>query len=307
VLLAATAFLAKGECSGEECIVDNKGGEDLTTTPITLFERHVDVDFVSLTKGGFRNTKWFLPLLMTEYTFDLSAYPSISRVLLYTSHRIDCVEELTFKVDGEDAVLNFLGPANGDCWEGKKAYAYYVDKSYDCDSSPTQLVISEICDMSILNGFSLMVFYDDGDDSNNRDITIVHGNDVNFGADSPSRWGWNVDIFVSPEAQSDVIAEFHISDVEYKNSEYYGSIFLNGVEVSSETINPLTPDSLPAKSSEYWDRHTFDIPNIVDGQINNVFSSCSQFVETEDDAAAVATQDCQLLIAVVLSSPTWVA
>jgi len=174
-------------------------------------------------------------------------------------------------------------------------------KFYDCESSPTEFAISDIPTNAILDGFSLVVIYNDGDDTNNRDLTILNGNDVNFG--TGSFISWSTDVLVNPQAVDDVSVDLHISDVEWRSSEYMGSIIVNGVEVSSKD-NPLAIPTPKFIDSEYWDVATFPVTGLTAGAINTVSGSFSVFVPS-DDPNAISTQDCQSLVAVVVSVPTW--
>jgi len=276
------------------------------TTPVSLYDRVWDVDYVTLQKGGIRNAflSYQSDLRVTDFTFDLSAYPSISRVLLYTSHRVDMNPNLSFKVNGEDvsAELVSLGEANGKCWQGSPFVAYRLDKKFDCETAPKEFAITDIPANAIVDGFSLVVIYNDGDDMNNRDLTILNGNDVNFGTGAQIEW--SADVFVNPEAADDVKVDLHIADVEWRSSEYMGSIFVNGVEVSSKD-NPLALPTAKLIDSEYWDVATFPVTGLTAGAINTVSGSWSEFVATADAKDAVSTQDCQALVAVVVSTPTW--
>jgi len=279
-----------------------------TTTPVSVYDRVFDVDYATLQKGGIRQAflGYLSDLRLTSHTFDLSAYPSISRVILYTSHRTDLLSTLSFKVNGEDvsSELEFIGKSNGDCSQGKPFMAYRLDRSYDCTSPPTEFAITDIPANAILDGFSLVVIYNDGDATNNRDLTILNGNDVNF--NTGTFISWNVDVFVTPAGADDVSVDLHIADVEWRKSEYMGSIFVNDVEVSSRE-NPLVIPTPSLIDSEYWDVATFPVSGMVAGAVNNVAGSWSVFVPTVNGKTASSTQDCQSLIAVVVSVPTWVS
>jgi len=275
------------------------------TTPLSLYERLYDLDYATLQKGGFRKLPYTAPLRTTTYTFDLSAYANIYRIIGYTGHRTDFVSSLSFNIDGSPASLTNLGSANGDCWTKKNTIAYRFEKTYGCGSSPSKLVISDIPSNAVLNGFSLIVLYDDGNRHNNRDLVILNGNDVNYHAGTATNWGWNADVFVNPDAGNDVYVDFHISDVEWRDSEYFGSIYLQGVEVSSNTVNPLTAKYTPVNDAEYWDVETYQAQGVTDGQINKIYGSASAFVPVPAGQSAEKSQDCQMLIAIVVSTPTW--
>jgi hypothetical protein len=273
------------------------------TTPVTFYDRLWDVDYATLQLGGVRNAfkNYQADLRLTEHTFDLSAYPSISRVILYTSHRTDMAADLSFKVNGVDVSqeLVSIGACNGKCWQGAPFQAYRLDMDFECDA-PSELAITDIPANAIVDGFSLVVIYNDGDDSNNRDLTILNGNDVNFATGAQIEW--STDVFVSPDGADDVKVDLHIADVEWRSTEYMGSIFVNDVEVSSKD-NPLAMPTQNILDAEYWDVATFPVTGLTAGAINTVSGSWSKFVESASDAEV--TQDCQSLIAVVVSAPSW--
>ena len=63
-----------------------------------------------------------------------------------------------------------------------------------------------------INGVSLIVFFDDGDDTNNRDIVMFDGNDSNVNNNGFDADGWNFSLtginYDSGTASMDV----HVSD-----------------------------------------------------------------------------------------------
>lgn len=93
------------------------------------------------------------------------------------------------------------------------------------------------------NGVSLLVFYDDGDSSNDRDITIFHGADANFeNSHDPSGWGLvmsGIDYF-----NGDSFLELHVGDGQ-KWTEY--GVFLNSVSIFPD--NSFSGNSTPHANS----------------------------------------------------------
>jgi len=270
---------------------------DTTTTPITLYDTVCNVDYATLQKGGFRSywLPYNNPLRATSYSFDLSAYSKISRLILYTWHRSDLLgaTKLSFKIDGVNAVLTSLGVSNGACWNNKKTYAYRWETTFGSGAEPLSLDISNIPSNALLDGFSLIVIYDDDNKENNRDLTILNGNDCNYPGLS-SNWEWQTDVYIPKKADaSDVRADFHIADVEWNpDINYMGSIFLNGVEVSSRN-NPLHEDIFPIKEAYYWDVESFAVHDMVAGTTSHIESHTSAF--DQSPAGAKLTQDCQNL------------
>jgi hypothetical protein len=95
-------------------------------------------------------------------------------------------------VNGTPVTGTSLGFTDNNCWGFQSSIAYRADVTSLVTGNGTVSLtdIRNADPLAEINGFSLYVFFDDGDDTNNRDVVIFNGNDSNqsnaFDAD-----GWN--------------------------------------------------------------------------------------------------------------------
>jgi hypothetical protein len=287
----------------EECDTDgdNEGTFHLnpkgpTTTRLKHYATVKNTDYIALHKAGFR-PYWLghtAPLRKTEESFDLNSFSDISRIIMYTTSRTDYISPLSFNVNGNPAPLVSIGHANGKCWTGYDLVAYRAEFSAQ-DLVDGFLNVTDIPSNSLVNGISVLVFYNDGDDSNNRDIRVYNGNDINF--PETTLVFFNVKDFHINE-RSDAIAEYHISDVEWRSSEWFGNLYLNDQLVRSRNV-PFNMEITPLKEAMYWDVERIAIPCI--GSNNNVETKFARFTRTAPALqASQGSQDCESLIAFVI-------
>lgn len=159
-----------------------------------------------------------------------------------------------------------LGLSDDNCWGFANSQAYRADVTALVSGNGDYALADFSKDGGIeSNGASLVVFYDDGDPANNRDVVMFDGNDSNmenaFDAD-----GWNVTLpginYTAGAAGLDLI----VSD---------GQTFSDGsLEINAATLDPgpqlfdgiTVPLAAGSDSQSLWDQKSYDItPFMVPG------------------------------------------
>ncbi|MDX1411103.1 MAG: hypothetical protein R3351_03020 [Nitrospirales bacterium] len=218
----------------------------------------------------------------------------VKRAFLYW-HGIDnsgigaVYDNATVSLNGNAVTGTSLGDATTNCWGNGSSRAFEADV--------TPLIPGDgfynITGLSALpghnsNGASLVVIFDDGDNTNNRDLVFFTGNDSNVTEGFPGEDdGWHASLPGITYGGGPVGAQIHLAD-----GQLFGSGFGDG-DLEFSTINGTVRivddntlydgNSLPtagtsrAIQGELWDRHTFDmtpafgsIPGLVTLNVDGV-------------------------------------
>ncbi|MFN3960813.1 MAG: hypothetical protein ACK4NP_12980 [Parvularculaceae bacterium] len=123
------------------------------------------------------------------------------------------------------------------------------------------------------NGASLLAFYDDGDNTNNRDIVLFNGNDANFN-NSFDPLGWNIVLNDILYSGGDVGLQLHVSDGQNFGPNDDGTLTINGAPfvtggIFQEDSTPATPGTTVGNGS-LWDIKNFDLKALFTLGLNNL-------------------------------------
>jgi uncharacterized repeat protein (TIGR01451 family) len=140
-----------------------------------------------------------------------------------------------------------------------------------------------------VNGASLIVFFSDGNQANNRDVTMVEGNDSNVpnGDDSD---GWDSTITNVDYVSGAANLQLHVSDGQ---SFQDGAVDINGTELLAEG-NLFQGDSVPPNAVDgLWDIKNYDISPFLSSESPNNLNLTSPLLG-----------DCLSLIVALVDVPT---
>lgn len=123
-----------------------------------------------------------------------------------------------------------------------------------------------------VNGVSLIVFYDDGDATNNFDVVLFNGNDANF-ANAYDALNWNATLNGVNYTSGSASMTLHVSDGQEFAGSDDGTLLLNGTILANGDI--FQGDTLPsagggASNGNLWDIRTFDITSLLSPGSNNL-------------------------------------
>ncbi len=265
-------------------------------------------DFVVAGVGGLRN--------VGGGTITLAGVSGpVSLALLYWSgptNSTDTMVNASVTVNGTGFIGANIGFSQDNCWGFDNSQAYVVDLTALVSAGGNGAYVltglaaslNSVADSANSNGASLIVFFDDGNSANDRDIVIFHGNDSNspngFDAD-----GWNVSLSGINYTAGLANLQLHVADGQdtlfnasfrddtlILNSlvlEPAGKIF-SGTSVPSANTGPLGNGSL-------WDIRTWDVtPFLVPGPNSltlrtGLLSDCLGLVVAIVDLPAGAAPD----------------
>src|ERR1051325_6376440 len=228
---------------------------------LTNFNTIFSTDYVSTGLAGLRNTGAGNLVLS-------GVSGTVPKAYLYWQgpmNSTDPTANQTVTVDGTDVTGVFLGISNDNCWSYQVSQAWRADVTalVAAKGNGTYVLSNFIKTSSInVNGVSLVVFFNDGNPANNRDVVIFDGNDSNIdnGYDAS---GWNVTLSGINYACGSAAMQLHVSD---------GQNFTDGaLVVNSLTLVPVgnifNGDSLPSagftSGGTLWDIKTFDVTSFL--------------------------------------------
>jgi hypothetical protein len=158
-----------------------------------------------------------------------------------------------------------IGVSDDNCWGFTNSQAYRADVTSLVAGNGDYALADFVKEDIDVNGVELVVFFDDGNAANNRDVVMFEGNDSNiensFDAD-----GWNVSLpginYAAGAASMDLV----VSDgQEFAD----GSLQINGTDLDPgpQLFDGLTvPVAAGSDSESLWDKKSYDVtPNLVPG------------------------------------------
>lgn len=155
-----------------------------------------------------------------------------------------------------------IGTSSDNCWGFDNSQAYRADVT-SLVSGNGSFALADFTKEGVeVNGASLIVFYDDGDDSNNRDVVMFDGNDSNQDNefDAP---GWNVSLPGINYAEGSAAMRLLVSDGQGFPD---GEVDVNGT-VIAPAPNVFQGDSVPSAGSDnnglLWDQKEYDVTSLL--------------------------------------------
>jgi hypothetical protein len=235
---------------------------------VTLNTTVYNTDFISAGISGIRN--------VGAGTIILSGVSgTVTKAYLYwhgiTNSTTDVGNPIT--VNGTSVSGTHLGYSDDNCWDHHNSQAYKADV--------TSLVSAtgngdySLSDFGALNpnGASLIVFFNDGDASNNRDVVIFDGNDSNqpfAGIDGNPNApadpaGWDLTLANINYTSGTANVQMHVSDGQIYPD---GAISINDVEfVPAGAIfqGTTVPQAVGGSdlNGRLWDIRSFDITSFL--------------------------------------------
>lgn len=224
-------------------------------------------DLATAGRGGMRN--------VGTGTIELTGVVGrVTRAYLYWHAVTDSNDPTVLanvQVDGTPVVGENIGFSDDNCWNFDNSQAWVADV--------TDLVAAKRNGTYALTGFgagspatangaTLVVFYQDGLTSNDRDVVLYHGNDSNINNpfDAP---GWNVTLNDILYDGGLAIMELHVADGQSFGD---GAVFVNG-ETLIPAGNNWQGNTLPptiGSANGLYDIRRFDVASFLDPGLNDL-------------------------------------
>jgi len=165
---------------------------------------------------------------------------------------------------GQGVTGTHIGFSDNNCWGYQNSQAYRADVTSLVSGNGDYALADFVKDGGEVNvnGASLLVFFDDGNGPNNRDVVLFDGNDSNipnsFDAD-----GWNVSLSGINYQSGSASMDLHVSDGQTFDDD---ALVLNGQELepAGDVFNGETvPGNGQSASDRLWDIRQFDVTSFL--------------------------------------------
>jgi hypothetical protein len=262
---------------------------------IAPFQTVFSTDYVAAGVGGLRDTG--------TGTITLSGVSgTINKAYLYWHGPTGTVNPLAnanIMFNGTPIVGANIGFSSDNCWSYANSQGYRADVTALVTGNGTYVLTGLADDPppgANSNGASLVVFFNDGNPANNRDVVVFDGNDSNqtnpFDAN-----GWNVTLAGIDYSSGTAALQLHVADGQTYPED---ALILNG-----STLAPTGPifqgntvpsaNNGPINNGSLWDIRSFDItsyltpgPNalvLTTGYLNDCLSLVTAIVDLPAGAA----------------------
>jgi hypothetical protein len=195
---------------------------------------------------------------------------TVTRALLYwhgPTNSSDPAANAAISFAGSNISGTNIGFSSDNCWSFTNSQAYRADVTSLVSGNGSYSLRTRADSTADINGASLLVFFNDADTSNNRDIVLFNGNDSNI--DNPfDALGWNVVLPGVTYSSGAARAEFHVSDGQFGPSFVDGEVFLNGSSLIPQG-QIFSGDSVPNGASAattaggLWDIKSYEITSFL--------------------------------------------
>lgn len=232
---------------------------------IDLFETQRDTDFAYAGVGGFRGTG--------GGDIELSGVTgSVSKAYLYwhgPTTSADPTINANIMFGGSAISGTNIGFSDDNFWGQDNSQAYRADVTGLINGDGTYSLSGLAANNS--NGASLVVYYDDGDTANNRDIVTFDGNDANFpNVFDPD--GWDVTLSGIDYTSGTASLVMGVSDGQDFGIDNDGDFFINGVPIGSIFDGITVPTTLGTSvdNGGLWDLLEIDITAFLSPGMNSI-------------------------------------
>jgi len=193
-----------------------------------------------------------------------------------------------------------IGNSDNNCWgfQNSKAYRANVTSLVSGNGTYTLANFRKTSPVADVNGVSLVIFYNDGNASNNRDFVIFNGNDSNINNAFDSA-GWNASLAGIVYTSGPVTMRMIVSDGQsFPDDEFR----INGQTILPPNGSNWQGDTVPdqgtagANGGGLWDQKSFDVTALFSPGPNTLTIQPTAYVN-----------DCLSMIAAIFDLPAGAA
>jgi hypothetical protein len=245
-------------------------------TDLTLFKTVFNTDFVSAGADGMRGNG--------TGTINLAGVSgTVTEAYLFwhgPNNNADNLNNANVNFNGTDVTGTFLGVSNDNCWGFANSLAYRANVTSLITGNGAYTLSNFLKGGSDVNGASLIVFFNDGNDSNNRDVVMFNGNDSNqpFAGEDLV---WNIilnGINFPDDPAATGNAQFHVADGQPFGPGNDGTLLANGTDIGNG--NNFDGTTIPGGVNadpflQLWDIVDFDVTSLLDPGLNALDISLS--------------------------------
>jgi hypothetical protein len=263
---------AKADLGGSREFCEGISGlksSGISTSPksdVIQFMTVYRTDFVVAGFGGMRNTG------LGDITL-AGVTGSVTEAYLYwngPTNSLDLTANANVFVNGNPVIGTNIGFSHDNCWGYLNSQSYRADVTalVQATGNGVYALTGFGAGLDInTNGASLVVFFDDGNDANDRDVVIFDGNDSNipnpYDAD-----GWNVTLAGIDYESGTANMQLHVADGQTGEFWLDDTLWLNSL-VLDPGPNIFEGNTVPSYNNgpddngNLWDIKNFDVTSFL--------------------------------------------
>jgi hypothetical protein len=254
---------AQTACTGSTCTPTTGNPPSVTINGNQISATNVDVGEFGF--GGMRGNG--------TGTMTVSGVSGpVVRAFLYwhgPTNSADPTANAAVTFNGTSVTGTNIGISGDNCWGFANSQSYRADVTALVTGNGSYSLANFTKANADVNGVSLIVFYNDGNPANDRNVVLWNGNDSNV-ASSYDGIGWDQTITGVPYAGGSASLDFVVSDGQLFTDD---ALVLNG-----QTLVPTglifqgnsTPSGPFNANGDLWDVKSFDITNFLTQGTNNL-------------------------------------
>jgi len=193
---------------------------------------------------------------------------SITKALLYwhgPTNSSDPSANASVTFAGAGITGTNIGFSNDNCWGFANSQAYRADVTSFVTGNGNYSLSNFVKTGADINGVSLIVFFNDGNNTNNRDIVLFDGNDSNI-TNAYDANGWNVTLPGINYTSGTASMDLHVGDGQTWVDD---ALILNGTITLAPADGVFEGDSVPNGASAgstnggLWDIKSYDVTSAL--------------------------------------------
>jgi hypothetical protein len=245
--------------------------EEAWANDIAYRETIYNTDFASAGVGGMRNA--------SAAVISLSGVSgTINRAYLYWAGPMNTTNPLagaTLRVNDQPVTGINIGLSDDNCWGYNNSQAYRADVTPLVKAVRNgNYILTDFVHQGTnvnANGASLLVFFNDANTNNNRDVVVFDGNDSNA-ANPYDALGWNVSLPGVNYLSGQAFFQAHVSDGQVYPDD---AVVINGttVEPAGDVFQGKSVPSEnngPGGFGSLWDIKTWEITQLLSPGTNTI-------------------------------------
>jgi hypothetical protein len=256
----ASSVDAQISCSGNDCTTTGGSATGtVSVSPTGITASNVDVRKFGY--GGMRGGDGTGSIAVTGITA-----PIVGAFLYWNGPTNSSVPTANAAVtfNGHSVTGTNIGFASSNCWGFSNSQSYRADVTTFVTGDATYGLANFIKPDADINGVSLIVFYNDGTSSNDRNVVLWNGNDSDILSTFDSA-DWDETISgVSYPGSGTAFLDFVVSDGQTAAD---GALMLNGdplVPAGNIFQGASTPAGPNDNAGSLWDVRSFDMTSLLD-------------------------------------------
>ena len=227
-----------------------------SASDLSYFDTVFDTDWTSAGLGGLRGDG------TGSITLSGVSGP-VTRAYLYwhgPTNSSDASANAAVSFAGTAINGSNIGFSDDNFWDAANSQAYRADVTSLVSGNGSYALANFVkAGTAEINGASLVVFYNDGNAANSRDVVLFDGNDANF-ANTFDALGWNTTLSGINYSSGTASVQLHVSDGQDFSGPDDGNLRINGTTVASGDIfnGNTTPFAAGGVSNgKLWDINSF--------------------------------------------------